>query len=58
MKSKKEREEARIKQRLHDAYLMGLRARNFNPAEMIKLADQLIEFSRKLNKSNIGKIEK
>ncbi|MCY3415134.1 MAG: hypothetical protein INQ03_26010 [Candidatus Heimdallarchaeota archaeon] len=47
LKSLSERE----KQRLHDAYLMGLRARNFSSEELIKQADQLISFSRKLHAS-------
>ena len=50
MDSSESRMKTREKQRLRAAYLMGKRARQFSPEEMIKQADQLISFARKFSK--------
>ena len=51
--NKKTIREERIKQRLKDAYLVGLRARKFTPEQMLKQADEFISFTRKLQKSEV-----
>lgn len=53
--SRQERKEARIKQRMRDAFLMGLRAREFTEAEMLTQASHLIEFARKIHKQEVKK---
>lgn len=44
-------------ERLYDAYLMGLRARKFEPEQLITQASELIEFAIKFNLANGEKVD-